>query len=170
MTKAGALALFENSAQSEILIVRTAVLLSNHGVLSVIMAGLILAGILASTMSTSDSQLLAASSCVSQNLFCDCMGLKLSKKIASMLMAKTYSCCDRHYRCFHCQEPKQFCIPHRIFRLGRIWCDFRCCHAVFIILETYQSKWCTCRNDCRWRYGIYMEISDCPTWRPVWNL
>lgn len=57
MTKAGALALFENSAQSETLIVRTAVLLSNHGVLSVIMAGLILAGILASTMSTSDSQL-----------------------------------------------------------------------------------------------------------------
>ena len=87
MTKAGALALFENSAQSETLIVRTAVLLSNHGVLSVIMAGLILAGILASTMSTSDSQLLAASSCVSQNLFCDCMGLKLSKK-SSMLMAR----------------------------------------------------------------------------------
>lgn len=86
-TKAGALALFENSAQSETLIVRTAVLLSNHGVLSVIMAGLILAGILASTMSTSDSQLLAASSCVSQNLFCDCMGLKLSKK-SSMLMAR----------------------------------------------------------------------------------
>lgn len=81
MTKAGALALFENSAQSETLIVRTAVLLSNHGVLSVIMAGLILAGILASTMSTSDSQLLAASSCVSQNLFCDCMGLKLSKNL-----------------------------------------------------------------------------------------
>ena len=80
MTKAGALALFENSAQSETLIVRTAVLLSNHGVLSVIMAGLILAGILASTMSTSDSQLLAASSCVS-------MGLKLSKK-SSMLMAR----------------------------------------------------------------------------------
>ena len=87
MTKAGALALFENWAQSETLIVRTAVLLSNHGVLSVIMAGLILAGILASTMSTSDSQLLAASSCVSQNLFCDCMGLKLSKK-SSMLMAR----------------------------------------------------------------------------------
>ena len=87
MTKAGALELFENSAQSETLIVRTAVLLSNHGVIAVIMAGLILAGILASTMSTSDSQLLAASSCVSQNLFCDCMGLKLSRK-SSMLLAR----------------------------------------------------------------------------------
>lgn len=87
MTKSGALELFETSSQSETLIVRTAVLLSDHGVLTVIMAGLILAGILASTMSTSDSQLLAASSCVSQNLFCDCMGLKLSKK-SSMLMAR----------------------------------------------------------------------------------
>ena len=61
--------------------------MSRHGVLAAIVAGLILAGILASTMSTSDSQLLAASSCVSQNLFCDCMGLKLSKK-SSMLMAR----------------------------------------------------------------------------------
>lgn len=58
MTKAGAMDVLENSSQSETLIVRTAVLLSNHGFLAVLMAGLILAGILASTMSTSDSQLL----------------------------------------------------------------------------------------------------------------
>ena len=139
MTKAGALALFENSAQSETLIVRTAVLLSNHGVLSVIMAGLILAGILASTMSTSDSQLLAASSCVSQNLFCDCMGLKLSKK-SSMLMARLTVVVIAIIGVFLARNPNSSCIPHRIFRLGRIWCDFRCCHAVFIILETYQSN------------------------------
>ena len=42
MTKSGALELFETSSQSETLIVRTAVLLSDHGVLTVIMAGLIL--------------------------------------------------------------------------------------------------------------------------------
>ena len=68
MTKAGAMDVLENSSQSETLIVRTAVLLSNHGFLAVLMAGLILAGILASTMSTSDSQLLAASSSISENL------------------------------------------------------------------------------------------------------
>ena len=55
MTKTGAMDVLENSSQSETLIVRTAVLLSNHGFLAVLMAGLILAGILASTMSTSDS-------------------------------------------------------------------------------------------------------------------
>lgn len=46
MTKAGAMDVLENSSQSETLIVRTAVLLSNHGFLAVLMAGLILAGIL----------------------------------------------------------------------------------------------------------------------------
>ena len=53
----------------------------------IILAGLILSGILACTMSTSDSQLLAASSSVSQNLLRDCLGIKLSEK-KSMLMAR----------------------------------------------------------------------------------
>ena len=87
MTKAGAMDVLENSSQSETLIVRTAVLLSNHGFLAVLMAGLILAGILASTMSTSDSQLLAASSSISENLLQDCFGIKCTKK-QSMLMAR----------------------------------------------------------------------------------
>ena len=85
MTKAGAMDVLESSSQSETLIVRTAVLLSNHGFLAVLMAGLILAGILASTMSTSDSQLLAASSSISENLLQDCFGIKCTKK-QSMLM------------------------------------------------------------------------------------
>lgn len=87
MTKAGAIEVLEGSSQAETLIVRTAMLLSNHGFLTIVLAGLILAGILASTMSTSDSQLLAAASCVSENLITDCLGIKLSKK-ASMLMAR----------------------------------------------------------------------------------
>ena len=51
------------------------------------MAGLILAGILASTMSTADSQLLAASSSVSQNLLQEAFRFKLSQK-QSMLAAR----------------------------------------------------------------------------------
>ncbi len=87
MTKTGAMDVLGNSSQSETLIVRTAVLLSNHGFLAVLMAGLILAGILASTMSTSDSQLLAASSSISENLLQDCFGIKCTKK-QSMTMAR----------------------------------------------------------------------------------
>ncbi len=87
MTKAGAIGVLEGSSEAETLIIKIAMLLSEHGVLAIIMAGLILAGILACTMSTSDSQLLAASSSVSQNLLKECFGLKLSEK-ASMLVAR----------------------------------------------------------------------------------
>lgn len=87
MSKAGAIETLEGSSQAETLIIKTAMLLSNHGVLALIMAGLILAGILACTMSTADSQLLAASSSISQNLLHDCFGIKLPQK-SSMIMAR----------------------------------------------------------------------------------
>jgi len=71
----------------ETIIVETARLLSNHGVIAIIAAGIILSGILASTMSTADSQLLAASSSVSENIVKDVFGIKLSDKV-SMLVAR----------------------------------------------------------------------------------
>ena len=87
MSKAGAVDVLVGSSESETLIIKIAMLLSENGFFAIIMAGLILAGILACTMSTSDSQLLAASSSVSKNLLVDCFGLKLSEK-ASMRAAR----------------------------------------------------------------------------------
>jgi len=84
MTKAGAL---EELADSETIIVRIATLISQHGVLAALLAGVILAGILAATMSTADSQLLAASSSVSQNLVGEFFGIKLDSK-KSMVVAR----------------------------------------------------------------------------------
>ena len=77
MTKAGTL---ESLADSETIIVRISTLISQYGALAAIVAGVILAGILAATMSTADSQLLAASSSVSQNLGAEFLGLNLSGK------------------------------------------------------------------------------------------
>ena len=85
MTKAGAL---EELADAETIIVRIASLIAEHGVLAALLAGIILAGILAATMSTADSQLLAASSSVSQNLVGEFFGVKLDGK-KSMLLART---------------------------------------------------------------------------------
>lgn len=85
MSKAGAL---ENLADSETIIVRIANLISQHGVLAALLAGIILAGILAATMSTADSQLLAASSSVSQNLVGEFFGVKLDSK-KSMIVARS---------------------------------------------------------------------------------
>jgi sodium/proline symporter len=83
----GRIDMFTTSGDSEKLIIRLAMLLSEHGVIAVILAGVILAGILACTMSTADSQLLAASSSVSQNLLHDVLGINLSKR-ASMIVAR----------------------------------------------------------------------------------
>lgn len=87
MSKASVLSVFQTSSESETLIVKTAMLMSNHGLFAIVMAGLILSGILACTMSTADSQLLAAASSVSENLLRDCFGLKLTQK-SSMRMAR----------------------------------------------------------------------------------
>jgi sodium/proline symporter len=86
MSKAGAIEVLTGS-NSETIIVRIAHLLSSHSVLAALVAGVILAGILAATMSTADSQLLAAASAVSQNIMQDCFKMKVSKK-TSMLIAR----------------------------------------------------------------------------------
>lgn len=74
-------------ADKETIIVEIANLLSQHGILPALIAGVILAGILASTMSTADSQLLAASSGVSENILGGLFGLKLSSK-SKMVVAR----------------------------------------------------------------------------------
>ena len=91
MTKAGALE-FLSGSTSETLIVRVASLISQHGVLAAILAGLILAGILAATMSTADSQMLAAASSVSQNILQEFAHLKLSEKQSLFAARLTIVC------------------------------------------------------------------------------
>lgn len=86
MTKAGELG-FLSGSSSETIIVEIAGLISRHGVLAAIVAGLILAGILAATMSTADSQMLAAASSVSQNIVQDFFKVKISEK-KSLLVAR----------------------------------------------------------------------------------
>ena len=82
MSSTGAIEQLEGS-NSETIIVKIADLLSSHGVVPALLAGVILAGILASTMSTADSQLLAASSAVSSDL----LGEKIQGKDKSGIVA-----------------------------------------------------------------------------------
>ncbi|MCD8082606.1 MAG: sodium/proline symporter, partial [Clostridiales bacterium] len=82
---AGNLPIFSTSSESETIVIRLAGLLSEHGFVLALIAGIVLAGILASTMSTADSQLLTAASGVSQNLLQDFLGIKMSN--ATQLLA-----------------------------------------------------------------------------------
>ena len=86
VTKAGVLETLDGSS-SETVIVKLAGLISEHGVLAAIVAGVILAGVLAATMSTADSQMLAAASSVSQNITQDFLKIKLDEK-KSLLVAR----------------------------------------------------------------------------------
>lgn len=76
---------YENASVAETIIVDVARVLSDYGYVPAFIAGIILAGILASTMSTADSQLLAAASSISQNLVQETFGVKLSQKVSVWL-------------------------------------------------------------------------------------
>ena len=67
-------------SDSERVIIHIANLLATHGAIFAIIAGVILAGILAATLSTADSQLLCAASSFSENLMQDTFKKKLSEK------------------------------------------------------------------------------------------
>ena len=79
---AGKIPFLTTSADAETVIIQLSSLMSQHGAILAIMAGIILSGILAATMSTADSQLLTAASSVSQDLMQGFMGMKLSAKAA----------------------------------------------------------------------------------------
>ena len=72
---------------SETIIVRMADLMGKYGVPMAVMGGIILSGILSSTMSTADAQLLAASSSISENLMRKFFKVELSTK-ASIKIAR----------------------------------------------------------------------------------
>lgn len=80
MAKTGAIALPATEAEAENMIVNTSALLATNGIVPALIAGIIIAGILAATMSTADAQLLAAASGVTHNILTDVFGIKLSDK------------------------------------------------------------------------------------------
>ena len=86
VTAADALPFLDGNT-SETIIVRMADLMGKYGVLMAIMGGIILSGILSSTMSTADAQLLAASSSISENLLRKFFKVELSTK-ASIKIAR----------------------------------------------------------------------------------
>ena len=86
LTKSGKLEVL-TSSDSEKVVIKMAQYMSEHHVGLAVIAGLVFAGILACTMSTSDSQLLAASSSMSENILKGVFNVKMSDKV-SMLVAR----------------------------------------------------------------------------------
>ena len=68
MSAAGKIPVLEGSGNAERVIIYISNLMSTYGIVPAIIAGIILSGILAATMSTADSQLLASASAISSDL------------------------------------------------------------------------------------------------------
>jgi len=79
MSHVGAIPVLEGN-NSETIIVRISSLLSQNGMFFAVVAGVVLSGILACTMSTADSQLLAASSSVSSDILTSFFHVDLEEK------------------------------------------------------------------------------------------
>ncbi|MBQ3774273.1 MAG: sodium/proline symporter [Pseudobutyrivibrio sp.] len=84
MVHAGVLDELVDSERAIVIIAQT---LAEHSFEAALLAGVILAGILACTMSTCDSQMLAASSSVSENILHETLGVELSEHM-QMVMAR----------------------------------------------------------------------------------
>ena len=94
LTANGTVAPLETSSKAETIVLEMATVLSKHSVGAALIAGLIFAGILACTMSTSDSQLLAASSSMSENLL---KGVFHVKTVGKAVHDRS-TCCPVDYR------------------------------------------------------------------------
>ncbi|SCZ77044.1 sodium/proline symporter [Pseudobutyrivibrio xylanivorans] len=84
MVHEGAIGELVDSERAIVIIAQT---LAEHSFIASLLAGVILAGILACTMSTCDSQMLAASSSVSENILHETFGINLSEHM-QMVMAR----------------------------------------------------------------------------------
>lgn len=87
LTANGTIDKLVGSSEAETVVIKMATLMSEKNIALALLAGLIFAGILACTMSTSDSQLLAASSSMSENIIGGVFKIKLSNK-GQMLSAR----------------------------------------------------------------------------------
>lgn len=87
VAQAGIIHDFKCTSDAERTIIELSNVLAQNGVLAALVAGVVLAGILACTMSTADSQLLTAASSFSENILQDVFGVKVSAK-TSMLIAR----------------------------------------------------------------------------------
>ena len=92
VTQAGNIPVLSTSAESETVIIQLSNLLSQFGPLFAIVAGVVLAGIMASTMSTADSQLLTAAAGMSQDLMQDFLGIKMTPKQSLTAARITVAC------------------------------------------------------------------------------
>ena len=160
MTQAGVLdSLIEDptsASKAETLIVVLADHISQNGFGYALIGGLIIAGILASTMSTADSQLIAASSAVSENIIQDVFKIKLSDT-AAMLTARLTLVVVGVLGVVIAWDPSS-----SVFNIVSFaWAGFGAVFGPAMLMSLFWKRtnvWYCCRNDLRYGNGIHLEV------------
>ena len=126
-------------SDSERVIIHIANLLAQNGVLFAIVAGVILAGILAATMSTADSQLLCAASSFSENIMQDTFKKKLDEK-QSLFAARCTIIVIVILAIFIASNPESP-IGKSIFQVVAFaWAGFGACFGPGMLLALFDKK------------------------------
>lgn len=168
LSKGGMIETLEG-ADSEKLIIVIATLMSKTGVLGILIAGLIMSGILACTMSTADSQLLAASSSISENLLKDVFHLKISEK-ASLMAARVTVLVIAVLGVILAVDPDSSVFGIVSFAWAGFGAVFGPVMLLALFLETLQQVWSHCQH-ALWRYDDFrMEISGSSDGRRMGHL
>lgn len=168
VSAAGKVPFLATSAESETIIIKLADLMSQHGVLLAVMAGIILSGILAATMSTADSQLLAAASSVSQDLMQHSFGMKMDQR--TTMLAARHGHRHRHHRHGACLGPQQLRVPCRFVRVGGLWRGVRPRDALLALLEAREQAGRARGHDHWRRGGLHLEVPHRADGRRVGHL
>ena len=130
---------FLGGSDSERVIIHIAHLLADSGIIPAIIAGIILAGILAATMSTADSQLLCAASSFSQNLMQSTFKKKLSEK-QSLLAARCTILIMVILAIFIASNPESP-IGKSIFQVVAFaWAGFGACFGPAMLLALFSKR------------------------------
>ncbi|MBO6119206.1 MAG: sodium/proline symporter [Lachnospiraceae bacterium] len=138
MSHSGAIVELAGS-DSERVIIYIANLLAKNGVFFAIIAGVILAGILAATMSTADSQLLCAASSFSENLMQDTFKKKLDQK-TSLIAARCTIVVIIILAIFIASNPESP-IGKSIFQVVAFaWAGFGACFGPGMLLALFDKK------------------------------
>lgn len=165
LTKKGEFAAL-SGADSERVIIKIAQYMSDHHTALAVIAGLVFAGILACTMSTSDSQLLAASSAASENILKSVLKIKMDEK-KSMFTARIALVIIAVLGVIIAWDQNS-----SIFRVVSFaWAGFGATFGPVILTALFWKRsnkyGRNSRYDSRRSYGIPLEVRYCQAWRSI---
>lgn len=169
VSAAGKVPFLTTSAESETIIIKLADLMSQHGVLLAVMAGIILSGILAATMSTADSQLLAAASSVSQDLMQHSFGMKMNQR-TTMFAARATVIGIALIGMVLAWAPNSSGVPRGFVCVGGLWRGVRPRDALLALLEAREQAGRARGHDHWRRGGLHLEVPHRADGRRVGHL